>query len=299
MHIHQRFLGLAGAFALSCMVTLAGCAGHTSTGGHTVHSGAATSRFPKPIPDKTVVLTFDDAVKSHCTFVGPLLKEYGFGATFFITQEWMKDKENSMSWEDVAALHKMGFEIGNHSWTHAGFGDPAMAPKLCEELDKIDEALSAVGVPRPVSFGWPGNGFCPEALAELSKAGIKYARRGMQPEKPYGQIQLGPLYEPKVYDPLLIPTSGDAYPEWTLDHFKQVVDRAQDGKIAVVQFHGVPDIAHPWVHTPPERFREYMEYLKQGGFHVIALRDLGSYIDPHYTVNDPMRERRYPEPKTK
>ena len=32
------------------------------------------------IPDKLVVLTFDDAVKSHRTFVAPLLKELGFGA---------------------------------------------------------------------------------------------------------------------------------------------------------------------------------------------------------------------------
>jgi len=33
--------------------------------------------------EKVVVLTFDDAVKSHRTFVAPLLKELGFGATFF------------------------------------------------------------------------------------------------------------------------------------------------------------------------------------------------------------------------
>jgi peptidoglycan/xylan/chitin deacetylase (PgdA/CDA1 family) len=29
--------------------------------------------------DKCVVLTFDDAVKSHRSFVAPLLKELGFG----------------------------------------------------------------------------------------------------------------------------------------------------------------------------------------------------------------------------
>ena len=30
----------------------------------------------------TVVLTFDDSVASQATFVAPLLKKYGFGATF-------------------------------------------------------------------------------------------------------------------------------------------------------------------------------------------------------------------------
>ncbi|MBI5093690.1 MAG: polysaccharide deacetylase family protein [Candidatus Hydrogenedentes bacterium] len=251
------------------------------------------------IPDKTVVLTFDDAVKSHRTSVGPLLKEYGFGATFFITHEWMNDAEHFLSWEDVAALHRIGFEIGNHTWTHAGLGDPAKAPALAAELAQVDDALKAVGVPKPVSFAWPGNGFCPENLAELRKAGMKFARRGMQPEQPYGEIRLGPLYEPAKCDPLLIPTAGDAYPQWTLDHFKTVVDRARDGKIAVVQFHGVPDITHPWVHTPPERFKEYMDYLKQNGFHVIALRDVARYIDPDFRIDDPMTARRYPEPKAK
>ena len=36
-------------------------------------------------PEKVVVLTFDDAAKSHRTVVAPLLRQLGFGATFFIT----------------------------------------------------------------------------------------------------------------------------------------------------------------------------------------------------------------------
>ena len=49
-----------------------------------------------PIPDRLVVLTFDDSVVSHATFVAPLLKKYGFGATFFITEgfEFTTDKEH-------------------------------------------------------------------------------------------------------------------------------------------------------------------------------------------------------------
>jgi hypothetical protein len=33
------------------------------------------------------------------------------------------------------------------------------------------------------------------------------------------------------------------------------------------------------VHTPPERFAEYMKYLHDEGYRVIALRDLGKYVD--------------------
>ena len=40
----------------------------------------------EPIPDKLVVLTFDDSVKSHFTVVREALLKYRFGATFFITE---------------------------------------------------------------------------------------------------------------------------------------------------------------------------------------------------------------------
>ena len=38
------------------------------------------------VPDKLVVLTFDDSSASHSTIARPVLKRYGFGATFFITE---------------------------------------------------------------------------------------------------------------------------------------------------------------------------------------------------------------------
>jgi peptidoglycan-N-acetylglucosamine deacetylase len=240
------------------------------------------------VPDKTVVLTLDDAVKSQIEFVAPLLEQFGFKATFFISQAWMNDKEHFLSWEDVADLHRRGFEIGNHTWTHAVFDKADQAAKLAEELQMVDDALARVGVPKPISFGWPGDNFGPEALEQLRLHGIRLARRGMQPEVPYGEVRVGPLLDVTSNDPLLIPTTGDAYPDWTLEHFKVVVAGAKDGKVAVLQFHGVPDTVHPWVNTPPEMFRQYMLYLKQNGYHVIALRDLAPYYDWSHLPHDPM-----------
>ena len=53
-----------------------------------------------------------------------------------------------------------------------------------------------------------------------------------------------------------------------------------DGRIAVLCFHGIPAIEHPWVHTDPAAFETYMKYLKDEGCTVIAMRDLGRYVDP-------------------
>ena len=251
----------------------------------------------QPVPDKLVVLTFDDAVKSHRTLVAPLLKELGFGATFFVTHKWMDDRTNFMTWEDISEIQQMGFEIGNHSWTHSDFSQPKNAAHLAGELALVDRELgqTKVKVPRPQSFAYCGNTFGPEAVQRLSELGYKFARRGEQPEAKYATLEIGATYDPRRHHPLLIPTTGDAYPIWTLEHFTNVVARATNGQIVVLQFHGVPDVAHPWVHTPPERFREYMAYLKENSFRCIAMRDLEPFIDRKHLPADPLLAARQPQ----
>ena len=134
-------------------------------------------------------------------------------------------------------------------------------------------------MPRTTVFAFPGNGIDSGALPILKSLGFKFARRGGAPEFPYKEGR-GFAYEPGRDHPLLIPSAGDARPDWTLDDFKRAVDQARRGRIAVLQFHGVPDLAHPWVHSPVERFREYMQYLADHHFQVIALGDLERYVDP-------------------
>src|SRR5579872_7219292 len=126
-------------------------------------------------PARTVVLTFDDSVKSHRTFVAPFLKDLGFRATFFVTHRWMDDRENFMAWGEIAEIHGMGFEIGNHSWTHANFSQPRAAARMEGELALVENELKKVGVPRPLSFAWSGNNFGPEALKTLGDCGYRLA----------------------------------------------------------------------------------------------------------------------------
>jgi peptidoglycan/xylan/chitin deacetylase (PgdA/CDA1 family) len=79
----------------------------------------------EPIPDEHIVLTFDDASKSHSTVVAPLLKRCKFGATFFVTEgfDFPTNKRDYMSWDEIAQLHKDGFEIGNHTRDHMAVTD--------------------------------------------------------------------------------------------------------------------------------------------------------------------------------
>jgi peptidoglycan/xylan/chitin deacetylase (PgdA/CDA1 family) len=248
-----------------------------------------TARALEPIPDKLVVLTFDDSIKSHYTNVRPILKRYGFGATFFITEgfDFPTNKTDYMTWQEIAELHSDGFEIGNHTRDHMGVNNEN-ASQLAEQIEAINEKCAAHGIPRTTSFAYPGNAIAPEALPILKQAGIRFARRGGSPEYKYPDGR-GFAYEPGLDHPHLVPSAGDARPDWTLDDFIAAANQARHGRIAVLQFHGVPDTAHSWVNTSVEQFDAYMNYLARHGFTVIALRDLAKYVDPDVTPSNPQQ----------
>jgi peptidoglycan/xylan/chitin deacetylase (PgdA/CDA1 family) len=239
-------------------------------------------------PDKLVVLTFDDSSASHYAIARPVLKRYGFGATFFITEGFTfpTNKKDYLTWEQIAELHRDGVEIGNHTRDHLSITEKNVS-RLAEQLAAIAGRCREHGIPPPVSFAWPGNKFHVSALPVLQQAGIRFARRGGEPEVPYA-VGGGPAYEPALDHPLLIPTTGDARPTWALENLQRAVALAHDGRIAVLQFHGVPDGEHPWVNTPRERFEEYMAWLHAEGFKVIALRDLARYVDEKSVPADPL-----------
>ncbi len=241
----------------------------------------------EPIPDRLVVLTFDDSVASQYHVVRPLLKRAGFGATFFITEgfSFASNKVDYLTWQQIGELHRDGFEIGNHTQSHMGASAETLG-RLQQEVQYIADRCAEHGIPRPVSFAYPGNAIHAGALPILRRLGIRFARRGAQPEFAY-ETGRGVTFEAGRDDPLLVPTTGDARPTWTLEDLKRAVSGAKDGRIAVLQFHGVPDREHPWVNTPAERFTEYVEWLKANGYRCIALRDLDRYVDPSVSMADP------------
>jgi peptidoglycan-N-acetylglucosamine deacetylase len=255
-----------------------------------IAAGVSTIPAPdglEPVPDKLVVLTFDDSKASHYTVVRPLLKKYGFGATFFITEgfSFRTNKDDYLTWQQIAGLHRDGFEIGNHTRDHMPLSK-ANLPRVKEQVDGINAQCTAHGIPAPTSFAYPGNTIDADALEILAGLGFQFARRGGAPEYPYAGGD-GVAYQPGRDHPLLLPSAGDARPAWTLDNLKRATTQAANGRIAILQFHGAPDVEHPWVHTPRERFEDYMKYLHEERFKVVALRDLSRYVDWRQRPGDP------------
>ena len=220
------------------------------------------------VPERLVVLTFDDSVASHATFVAPLLQKYGFGATFFITEgfEFAVDKKHYMTWAQIKALNDAGFEIGNHTRKHAAVTKQT-PEQINADVEYIEQQCAKYAIPRPTSFCYPGYQTSEAAVKVLRERGYRFARAGG-----------AAVYDPTKDQPLTLPQAFDSKPDCTLDQFKAAVDQVGDGKIAIMTFHGVPDIKHPWVNTDPEKFESYLAYLKESGCKVIAMRDLAKVV---------------------
>ena len=242
-----------------------------------------------PIPAKLVVLTFDDANKSDRTYVADVLKKYKFGATFYVTEGlgFLKNKQHYTTWQEIRELHDLGFEIGNHTQHHRNVAQ--LEPdELTASLQHIQQRCAEHGIIKPVTFCYPGFSHSLEAMRGVAEMGFQFARRGVRPEyDDGGNGARGPAYDPQVDHPLLIPTTGYAGPDWGLADLKWAIEQARDGKIAVLCFHGVPALDHPWVNTDPADFEQYMKYLKDQNCTVISMRDLARYVDPRRRPKDP------------
>ncbi|AGA77906.1 polysaccharide deacetylase family protein [Echinicola vietnamensis] len=232
-------------------------------------SGTAHSQILKqPIPDKLVVLTFDDAPASHYSVVAPLLQEHGFGATFFVCEfpPNFADTTKYMNWRQMQALHRMGFEVANHTHTHAHVNE-LTKQQTHGELEYIEEKCAAMDIPLPKSFAYPAYAISETCFELLEEKAYEFARAGGKR-----------AYDPLSDHPFLIPSWATT--SENEEEIMAALGEAKDGKIVVLTIHGVPDIEHPWVNTPISLFEKYLEYLKENHFQVVSLRDLKQYIDP-------------------
>ncbi|MBD2716444.1 polysaccharide deacetylase family protein [Hymenobacter sp. BT646] len=230
--------------------------------------GAHAQVLRRPVPDKLVVLTFDDAALSHATYVAPLLRQYGFGATFFVCEfrePAFADKTKYMSWAQIRQLHRQGFEVGSHTLTHRHV-NRLTQEQLGAELDSIEGRCHSNRIPRPVTFAYPGYDTAPVATTLLPARGYHLARAGGS--RPY---------DPVTDNPLLIPSFSTSGPDTA--KVLPALRQAQNGRIVVLTVHGVPDVAHDWVSTPPALFELYLRYLHDHHYTVVALRDLARYVN--------------------
>ena len=100
--------------------------------------------------EKLVLLTFDDAPYGNTIEIAEALQERDVSAIFFVNSMYM-DEEGT---EVMQQVHDMGFEIGNHTHTHAKLDDYSEEEQYEEIVSTNDIVEEATGE-RPRFFRAP------------------------------------------------------------------------------------------------------------------------------------------------
>lgn len=126
----------------------------------------STGILKRSIPDKLVVLTFDDGPASHYTVVALILKQHGFGGSFFVCDfdSFRTRTDWSLSWRQMREMTAAGLEIGNHTSGNAG-----AASISC--FRNRDDVLITNGVPKTTTIAWPVHHSNPQTYPDLAANG--------------------------------------------------------------------------------------------------------------------------------
>ncbi|WP_270181722.1 polysaccharide deacetylase family protein [Alkalihalobacillus sp. CinArs1] len=102
-------------------------------------------------PSEAVLLTIDDAPDKHALDMAKTLKELEAPAIFFVNGHFMDTEEEKAI---VKEIHEMGFEIGNHTMSHADLKSLS-EEKQREEIVKLSDMIEEVIGERPTFFRAP------------------------------------------------------------------------------------------------------------------------------------------------
>jgi len=118
-----------------------------------------------------VVFTFDDGCETDLIRAAPLLKDAGFGGTFYITVGFLGTR-GFLSAAQVRKLSDLGFDVGCHSMTHPYLSDlPTEA--LPQEIRVPKDRLEQMTGREVAHFSCPGGRFDARAVEVAREAGYR------------------------------------------------------------------------------------------------------------------------------
>ncbi|WP_405738664.1 polysaccharide deacetylase family protein [Anaerovibrio slackiae] len=96
------------------------------------------------LPEKPVLITFDDGYKDNYTNAYPIMKKYGFKGTIFVVTGFLGVYGNYMTWEQAKELADNGFSIESHTYSHKSMteaSDEEISKELTKSRDTIKNKL--------------------------------------------------------------------------------------------------------------------------------------------------------------
>ena len=119
------------------------------------------------LPEKPVLLTFDDGYLDNYTNAFPLLQEYGFKGTFFVITEFIDSgREGYMTWPMIEEMARAGHRIESHSRTHPDLTEKDRDGLIWEILGSQQTLAAHIGY-TPRYFCYPGGDYNEQTIALL------------------------------------------------------------------------------------------------------------------------------------
>jgi peptidoglycan/xylan/chitin deacetylase (PgdA/CDA1 family) len=130
----------------------------------------------KALPDRTVVITFDDGRENQYVHAFPILKHFGYTATFFVYPNPVGRRAEFMTWDQIREMQVAGMTIGSHSYTHpylTKIKDPRdMKREIEASRAKLEKELGI----HVEYFAYPFGARNADIEAAVRKAGYRAAR---------------------------------------------------------------------------------------------------------------------------
>lgn len=128
----------------------------------------------RKLPEKPIVLTFDDGYRDFYTDAYPILKKYNVKATQFLVAGFT-GKPNNMTERQIKEIAADGLiELGAHSVNHTWLKGLPLRALQYEVAQSKKETEELVGKP-VVSFAYPYGAFDLPAIQAVSQAGFRTA----------------------------------------------------------------------------------------------------------------------------
>lgn len=128
-----------------------------------------------PLPEKPVILTFDDGWKNQYEYAFPLLKEFQTTATFFIFTNAV-NRGNHLTWEQIHEMNDAGISIEAHTKTHPYLKKITDPEELSREIGGSKKIIEDELGMTVTSLAYPFGQYDDTSINETKNAGLRTAR---------------------------------------------------------------------------------------------------------------------------
>lgn len=134
----------------------------------------AAAMGSKKVPEKSIVLTFDDGYRDNYQSAFPILKKYHFKATvFMITGEINDTKNGYLTADELKEMDANGFAVESHTVTHPDLSTLSYKRQYRELYNSKVTLEKLLGHP-VLDFAYPSGEYNSKTLAAAKKIGYRF-----------------------------------------------------------------------------------------------------------------------------